>query len=57
MNLRPDILKEYARDEAYAYFDEKIRRLPKKPDGKVNPSAKGLHNNDVDAFRHAYVRR
>ncbi len=44
-----------ARDEAYVYFDKEIRSLPKDAAGKIDPSAHGLENNDVDAFRHAYV--
>jgi hypothetical protein len=51
----PYVLKNEARDEAYAYFDKKIRSLQKKPDGKIHIEAKGLHGNDVDAFRHVYV--
>lgn len=48
-------LKEQAQDEAYEYFDKHIRKLERLPNGKVNPHATGLHDNDVDAFRHAYV--
>lgn len=44
-----------ATEEAYAYFDLRIRRLPKSKNGKVNIRAHGLEDNDVDAFRHAYV--
>lgn len=51
----PFQLRDEARDEAYAYFDKKIRPLRKMPDGKVDPSAPGLADNDADAFRHAYV--
>lgn len=51
----PLILKDEARDEAYAYFDKKIRPLLRDASGKIDPSANGLENNDVDAFRHAYV--
>ncbi|GBR76018.1 hypothetical protein NO2_0635 [Candidatus Termititenax persephonae] len=39
-------VKNQATQEAYAYFDKNIRALPK--DAK-------LGDNDVDAFRHAYV--
>lgn len=46
---------EDARAEAYEYFDRHIRRLPKRPDGTINPWAPGVDDNDVDAFRHAYV--
>lgn len=55
MRFRPDLLKNEARDEAYKYFDENIRPLKKDTSGKVDPSAEGLVDNDVDAFRHAYV--
>lgn len=48
-------VKSAALDEAYVYFDRTIRPLAKLPDGKVDPAAKGLEDNDVDAFRHAYV--
>lgn len=44
-----------ARDEAYAYFDRFVRPLPKTKSGKVDVTAFGLEDNDVDAFRHAYV--
>lgn len=49
-----NLMKE-ARDEAYRYFDKNIRPLVKNKDGHVDPTASGLENNDVDAFRHAYV--
>jgi len=52
---RPDLLRDEARDEAYEYFDKHIRSLTKKSGGKVDPAAPGLEDNDVDAFRHAYV--
>jgi len=48
-------LKNEALDEAYEYFDKNIRILPKRKDGKVNMFSNGLVDNDVDAFRHAYV--
>ncbi len=51
----PHILKNEARDECYTYFDQSIRSLPKDSSGKIDPSAIGLENNDVDAFRHACV--
>ena len=53
--LRPDLIKNEARDEAYEYFDKHIRKLHKRADGKVDPQAFGLEDNDVDAFRHAYL--
>lgn len=55
MNLRPDLLMIEARDEAYQYFDKNIRSLTKDSEGKIDPTALGLTDNDVDAFRHAYV--
>ena len=48
-------LKEEAQREAYAYFDLYIRKLPKRKSGVINELAPGLEDNDVDAFRHAYV--
>ncbi len=48
-------LKVEARDEAYAYFDLQIRRLPRRPNGQIDVLAPGFDDNDVDAFRHAYV--
>ena len=48
-------LKDEALEEAYEYFDKNIRSLPKNKDGKVDQFARGLVDNDVDAFRHAYV--
>ena len=44
-------LKENAKNEAYRYFDSKIRHLPRNPNGTFNELADGFHNNDVDAFR------
>ncbi|HEY8279368.1 MAG TPA: hypothetical protein VIH99_07090 [Bdellovibrionota bacterium] len=57
MSIDPfEPLKEEARKEAYDYFDLHIRRLPRrKKDGQIDPLAPGLDDNDVDAFRHAYV--
>lgn len=51
----PYTLKDEARDECYEYFDKNIRELKKDSNGKVDPAADGLQNNDVDAFRHVYV--
>lgn len=48
-------LKDEACSEAYEYFDKNVRVLQKLPNGKVDPTARGLEDNDVDAFRHAYV--
>lgn len=44
-----------ATKEAYIYFDTKIRPLPKDENGQIDATASGLVDNDVDAFRHAYV--
>jgi len=55
MNYDPFSLKNEARDEAYEYFDKSIKPLPKVSSGKIDPTAFGLADNDVDAFRHAYV--
>lgn len=55
MNLRPDLLRDEARDEAYGYFDKNIRNLPKDSQGNIDPTALGLEDNAIDAFRHAYV--
>ncbi len=40
--------------EGYIYFDRHIRLLPKNPDGSIKETAE-FHDNDIDAFRHAYV--
>jgi hypothetical protein len=48
-------IKEQALTEAYKYFDEHIRPLPKDKTGQVDKTAFGLADNDADAFRHAYV--
>lgn len=48
-------VRNEATAEAYDYFDRNIRPLTKLPSGKVNPTARGLEDNDADAFRHAYV--
>ncbi len=44
-------LKNEAKREAYTYFDEYIRKLPKK-DGNINEFSHAFDDNDVDAFRH-----
>lgn len=48
-------LSEEARVEAYEYFDKTIRKLPRDSTGKLKIVGAGLDDNDVDAFRHAYV--
>ena len=44
-----------ARQEAYTYFDQNIRKLPRKKDGSFDGSTGEMSNNDADAFRHAYA--
>ncbi len=51
----PWTLKDEAESEAYEYFDKNIRTLPKDNLGKIDSNQRGFHDNDVDAFRHAYV--
>lgn len=53
--FRPDLMRDQAEAESYEYFDKKIRRLPRDVPGKIDPKQQGFHDNDVDAFRHAYV--
>ncbi len=48
-------LSEEARVEAYEYFDKTIRKLPRDSSGNLKIVGAGLDDNDVDAFRHAYV--
>jgi hypothetical protein len=48
-------LRDQACAEAYAYFDRHIRRLPRGTSGNIDPTKDGFGDNDVDAFRHAYV--
>ena len=48
-------IRNEALKEAYIYFDKKIRLLPKDKAGNIDESAAGFADNDVDAFRHAYV--
>jgi hypothetical protein len=50
----PNLMSE-ATKEAYIYFETKIRPLPKDENGQIDATASGLVDNDVDAFRHAYV--
>lgn len=51
----PKEYRDEAENEAYAFFDAHIRPLPKNSDGQINKVAPGFVDNDVDAFRHAYV--
>jgi hypothetical protein len=44
-----------ATKEAYSYFDKNIHPLPKDASGQIDTMAPGFVDNDVDAFRHAYV--
>ncbi|MBL7687053.1 MAG: hypothetical protein JNJ49_03390 [Bdellovibrionaceae bacterium] len=48
-------LMEEARIEAYDYFDQNIRKLPRGANGKIKIVGAAVDDNDVDAFRHAYV--
>jgi len=48
-------LKGEAEKEVYSYFNENIRPLVMKENGEVDYSKNVLWDNDVDAFRHAYV--
>jgi len=48
-------LKNEARDESYVYFNQHIRALPKDVSGNIDATQAGFVDNDVDAFRHAYV--
>ena len=51
----PLTLKNEALNDAYDYFDREIRKLPRDDNGRIDHNAFGLADNDVDAFRHAYV--
>ena len=46
-------LKEECRQEAYDYFDEYIRSLPKDNKGNYAVTKEHFYDNDVDAFRPA----
>ena len=48
-------LKGEVEKEGYRYFNENIRPLVMKENGEVDYSKNVLWDNDVDAFRHAYV--
>ena len=48
-------LKGEVEKEGYRYFNENIRHLVMKENGEVDYSKNVLWDNDVDAFRHAYV--
>lgn len=49
------LLKDEALLEIYTFIDENIRKLPKKSDGSFDEGDSEFINNNVDAFRHAYV--
>lgn len=51
----PWYVRDESENEGYKYFDKNIRSLPKGSDGEIDPSQGSFHDNDVDAFRHAYV--
>jgi hypothetical protein len=44
-----------ARDELYLMIDKHYKPMPKDANGKINPQAHGLADNDIDALRHSYV--
>lgn len=48
-------LRFEAENEAYTYFDQNIRKLPRNENGSWDFTTGEYSNNDVDAFRHAYV--
>lgn len=43
------------RQEAYQYFHDNVRKLPKNKNGNFDESTGAMSNNDADAFRHAFV--
>ncbi len=47
--------REEAKNEAYKYFNDNIRALPKTESGDWDIASGEFSNSDVDAFRHAYV--
>ncbi len=51
----PLALLQEAEMDGYLYFDANIRPLPKQSDGAIDTLKPGFQDNDVDAFRHAYV--
>jgi hypothetical protein len=48
-------LQYEARDELYTMLDKNYKKMPKDKDGKIDPTAYGLVDNDIDALRHSYV--
>ena len=54
VNKLKKILKE-AENKAYLYIHKNIRPLPKTAEGNWDFKTGEFINNDVDAFRHAYV--
>jgi hypothetical protein len=51
----PRKLKDLAEIEAYEYFSQNIRPLPRDDRGSIQMTPSDFVDNDVDAFRHAYV--
>lgn len=49
------LIKQQAENEAYEYFHENIRALPETSQGFWDFASGEFADNDVDAFRHAYV--
>jgi hypothetical protein len=55
MRWWPHSLMKEACKESYEYFDQNIRPLPKNSKGEFSETPNEFTDNDVDAFRHAYV--
>lgn len=51
----PYSLRKEAEKEAYEYFNQNIRKLPKDANGDWDLSIDKFSCNDIDAFKHAYV--
>lgn len=48
-------LKNEAQNQLYEWLDKEHRPMPKKVDGSIDPYGPGLVDNEIDAFRHAFV--
>ena len=55
MRTRFHKLKDEACQEAYEYFDQNVRKLPRDSNGAFDEFSNEFGDTDVDAFRHAYV--
>ena len=51
----PFKFKKEAKIELYNFVDKYYKKLSKNLDGSIKEVAEEVHNNDVDALRHAYV--